>query len=110
MRRILGPAEFARWLSAFLPGMEERRPARVFAPVTVSDRGDPHIVHLDGLNLSRAWCFRGIASALAEGDPHTSAARESAAVHLVAGLSGLESADYAGGHWLATFATLALGG
>jgi hypothetical protein len=110
MRRILAPAEFASWLSSFLPGMAARQPATLFAPVTVCDRGDPHIVHLDGLNLSRAWCFRGISSALAERDPRASTARDAAAIHLGAGLKGLDSADYLGGHWLATFAALALGG
>ena len=110
MRRVLSPIEFASWLSKFLPAMGERRPATLFTPATVSDRADPHIVHLDGLNLSRAWCFRGIASALPERDPRVEAAREAAAVHLAAGRTGLDSADYLGGHWLATFAALALGG
>ena len=110
MRRVLSPAEFSSWLSAFLPAMAKRLPATPFTPVAVSDRGDPHIVHLDGLNLSRAWCFRGIASALQASDPRVTIARESAAAHLAAGLAGLDSADYAGGHWLATFAALALGG
>ena len=110
MRRALPSAEFAAWLSLFLPDMRERRPAQFFMPVHVSDRGDPHIVHLDGLNLSRAWCFRGIASALPERDPRAAVAREAAAAHVAAGLTGLESTDYAGGHWLASFAALALGG
>jgi hypothetical protein len=110
MRRVLAPDEFAGWLSAFLPGMAERRPPQLLNPVDVSDRGDPHIVHLDGLNLSRAWCFRGIASSLTDDDPRATAAREAAACHAAAGLSGLDSADYLGGHWLATYAALALGG
>jgi hypothetical protein len=110
MRRVLAPDEFAGWLSAFLPGMAERRPPQLLNPVDVSDRGDPHIVHLDGLNLSRAWCFRGIASSLPDDDPRATAAREAAARHVAAGLSGLDSADYLGGHWLATYAALALGG
>ena len=110
MRRILPTTEWASWLSRILPAMEEGRPAELFTPVTVSDRGDPHIVHLDGLNLSRAWCFRGIASALPNGDPRASTARAAAAVHLAAGFRGLDSADYEGAHWLATFAALALGG
>jgi hypothetical protein len=110
MRRVFAPVDFASWLSAFLPALEERSPAALFTPAAVSDRGDPHVVHLDGLNLSRAWCFRGIASALAECDPRAVAACEAAEIHLVAGREGLDSADYAGGHWLATFAALALGG
>jgi hypothetical protein len=108
MRRVLAAGEFGVWLDAFLPGMRRREPATLFAPVAVSDRTDPHIVHLDGLNLSRAWCFRGIASALPEGDPRAKAAREVAAAHLAAGIEGLDRADYVGRHWLASFATLAL--
>jgi hypothetical protein len=110
VRRVLAADEFAGWLGTFLPEMERRRPAALFTPVAVSERADPHIVHLDGLNLSRAWCFRGIASALPASDPRVAIARESAAVHLAAGLEGVDSAEYAGRHWLATFAALALGG
>ena len=110
MRRVFPAVEFAIWLSAFLPAFEKQRPATLFTPVTVSDRSDPHIVHLDGLNLSRAWCFRGIASALPANDPRVAIARDAAAAHLATGLAGLDSADYAGGHWLASFAALALGG
>jgi hypothetical protein len=109
MRRVLAPADFTHWLTLFLPAMGERRPGNLFTPATVCDRGDPHVVHLDGLNLSRAWCFKGIASALPERDPRSGIAREAALAHLDAGLVGLDSADYAGGHWLATFAALALG-
>jgi len=110
MRRVLPAIDFASWLSSFLPDIGARQPATLFTPVTVSDRADPHIVHLDGLNLSRAWCFRGIATAFAEGDPRAAAARDAAAVHLAAGLRGLDTANYLGGHWLATFAALALEG
>jgi hypothetical protein len=109
MRRVLAPAEFADWLCAYLPGLAAREPATLFAPAAVSDRGDPHIVHLDGLNLSRAWSFRGIAGSLAAGDPRRAVAQEAAAVHLAAGQAGLASGDYAGSHWLASFAALALG-
>jgi hypothetical protein len=102
MRRVLATDEFARWLDAFLPG------GCTLAPVTVDDRSDGYIVHLDGLNLSRAWCMQGIARALPARDPRGAALRASAATHLAAGMQGLASADYVGAHWLATFATLAL--
>ena len=96
MRRIVPPAEFASWLSTFLPGMERGEPAVLFAPVAVSDRSDPHIVHLDGLNLSRAWCFRGIATALPEEDRRAPLARGAAATHLAAGMPALDSARLRG--------------
>jgi hypothetical protein len=108
MRRILEPGEFAAWLARFLPHIERSQPPPLFVPVTVSDRSDPYLVHLDGLNLARAWCWRDIASAFADGDPRRSIARDAARVHLTAGLPALASDDYVGTHWLATFAVLAL--
>jgi hypothetical protein len=108
MQRVLAPPAFADWLDGFLPGLAQREPATLFAPTVVDDRSDPFIVHLDGLNLSRAWSFRGIAAALPVDDPRGSALREAAATHLAAGIKGLASGEYVGEHWLATFATLAL--
>jgi hypothetical protein len=108
MRRVLGRDAFTAWLSRFLPAISQRAPAALFVPVTVSDRSDPLIVHLDGLNLSRAWCWRAIAAALPEGDPRVQAATEAAGAHLRAGMEGCDSGEYVGEHWLATFAVLAL--
>jgi hypothetical protein len=65
-------------------------------------------VHLDGLNLSRAWSLRGVANALPPGDARAAVLLEAADRHLGAGLAGVESADYLGAHWLATFAVLAM--
>jgi hypothetical protein len=110
MRRVLPPHEFAPWLGGFLPGLAQRAPATLFAPVEVSDRSDPQIVHLDGLNLSRAWCMKGIVAGLPTGDARAAVLREAADDHLAAGLAGLGSGDYFGEHWLASFATLALDG
>jgi len=110
MRRVLDAWAFAAWLERLLPGLAERKPATLFAPAIVSDRLDPQIVHLDGLALSRAWCFRGIAAALPDGDPRVDIAAQAADVHLAAGLAGMERADYLGSHWLASFAALALDG
>jgi hypothetical protein len=107
MRRVMRPPEFASWLDGFLPGLGRREPAVLFTPADVADRSDPFIVHLDGLNFSRAWCLRGIASALADADPRVAILRDSGAVHFAAGMRGLVGGDYMGEHWLATFATLA---
>jgi Protein of unknown function (DUF2891) len=107
MRRVLPQAELAAWLGCFLPGIGAREPASLFAPVAVADRSDPHIVHLDGLNLSRAWCWRAIAQALPPGDARIAIASEAAGLHLAAGRSGVGSGEYVGDHWLATFAVLA---
>ncbi len=104
MARLLPAPEFRGWFAAFLPDVAQRRPASLFTPASVSDRSDGKIAHLDGLNLSRAWCWHGIAAALG-GDEATIAA--TAAEHLAAGLPHI-AGDYAGEHWLATFALLAL--
>ena len=105
MRRMLGEGDFRAWFGSFLPRISDGEPATLFNPAFVSDRSDGKIAHLDGLNLSRAWCWRALAGAL-EGE---SAARALAAAeaHLDASLPQL-SADYMGEHWLATFALLAL--
>jgi hypothetical protein len=108
MRRVLPAAEFAGWLSAFLPGLARREPAALFEPAEVGDRHDPQIVHLDGLNLSRSWCLAGVAGALPAADARAGVLLDAAARHLAAGLDGLEQSDYLGSHWLASFAALAL--
>jgi hypothetical protein len=108
MRRVLPQPEFATWLEAFLPGLAWREPATLFTPAEVTDRGDPFIVHLDGLNFSRAWCFRGIASGLPGSDARAAILRRASVVHLEAGMAALGQGDYMSEHWLATFATLAL--
>jgi hypothetical protein len=107
MRRLLTPYDFRAWFAAFLPWAGEGRPGSLFAPAKVSDRTDGRIAHLDGVNLSRAWCWRGIASALAEGDPARSLALETSERHIAASLPHV-AGDYMGEHWLATYALLAL--
>ena len=107
MRRALPPAEFVTWFDAFLPRLSEQQPATLFQPATVSDRTDGKIAHLDGLNLSRAWCWRGLASALPADDPRGAAARAAAKVHLDSALPHV-TGDYMGEHWLASFALLAM--
>jgi hypothetical protein len=105
MRRILDLREFVDWFDAFLPGMAAGQPRALFTPALVSDRSDSKIAHLDGLNLSRAWCWRQLAPSLnsTSGD----LARRTADLHLDASLPHV-SGDYMGEHWLATFALLAL--
>src|SRR5215813_11954434 len=71
MRRVMTKAEFATWFHRFLPGLARNQPKALLQPAVVTDRTDPKLVHLDGLNLSRAWCMRSIANAL----PHTDATR-----------------------------------
>jgi hypothetical protein len=108
MRRVLGTAEFAKWLHGFYPDISRGEPKSLLTPATVSDRTDPQIVHLDGLNLSRAWCMRSIANGLPAGDPARKVLAEAAVRHAEAALDHVASGDYAGEHWLASFATYLL--
>lgn len=105
MSRVRGP-QFAGWFDAFLPDAVGGSPRTLFTPAVVSDRSDGKIAHLDGLNLSRAWCWRSIATALPM-HPIAPIARAAAADHLAASISHLDD-DYMGTHWLASFALLAL--
>lgn len=107
MRRVLAPAAFVDWLDRFLPRLAQAQPQSLFAPASVSDRSDGKIAHLDGLNLSRAWCWRGIASALPPDDPRRAVAYAAADRHLGVALPQV-TGDYMGEHWLASFALLAL--
>ena len=109
MARLLPGDAFRNWFAAFLPHAAARQPASLFTPASVSDRSDGKIAHLDGLNLSRAWCWHGIAATLSGEDPARGVIIAAAAAHLAAGLPHI-AGDYAGEHWLATFAVLALGG
>ncbi|MGI8402738.1 MAG: DUF2891 domain-containing protein [Gemmatimonadaceae bacterium] len=107
MRRAMGLNQFRTWMDGFLPGIANREPATLFDPAIVSDRSDGKIAHLDGLNLSRAWCWRSLATAWPDEDPRRAIALDAATVHLSASMPHV-AGDYMGEHWLATFALLAL--
>ena len=108
MRRVLPRGEFITWLHRFYPNLKNDEPKSLLEPATVTDRSDPQIVHLDGLNLSRAWCMRSIASALAADDPARKVLAAAARRHMEAALPHIASGDYAGEHWLASFAVYLL--
>ncbi|WP_445620194.1 DUF2891 domain-containing protein [Kushneria sp. Sum13] len=107
MAHALEPEAFQDWFEAFLPALADGQPATLFTPAVVSDRSDGKIAHLDGLNLSRAWCFRALAARLGQSHPASLRMQKSAETHLAAALSHLGE-DYMGEHWLATLALLAL--
>jgi Protein of unknown function (DUF2891) len=108
MRRVMKPAEFATWFHKFLPAVAKGGPASLLQPAIVTDRSDPKLVHLDGLNLSRAWCMRSIAAALPVNDPARKILSAAAGQHAAAALAHVASGDYAGEHWLASFAVFLL--
>ena len=99
------PALFQPWFGQFLPRLGNSKPVSLFSPAIVSDRSDGKIAHLDGLNLSRAWCWRSIAPLLSPAG--RAVAEDAADTHLAAALPHM-SGDYMGEHWLASFALLAL--
>jgi hypothetical protein len=104
MRRVLPAAEFRPWFAKFLP----RLPKQLSEPATVTDRSDLQIVHLDGLNLTRAWCMRSLAAAGGLPPARKAALLAAAERHAADGLRGVTAGDYAGEHWLASFAVYLL--
>ena len=108
MRRILEKDVFSRWFDNFLTGLKTGKPVILLEPAVVTDRSDGKLVHLDGLNLSRAWCMKHIAAALPEQNPAKKILYKSAILHARDALNNISSGDYAGEHWLASFATYLL--
>lgn len=104
MRRVLPAGEFAAWLSAFLPGLPVAAQPDWLPPARVSDRSDPKLAHLDGLNLSRAWMLEGIAAALPVADARRATLQAAASAHRDTALAAVTGEHYEGGHWLGTFA------
>ncbi|MEO5985674.1 MAG: DUF2891 domain-containing protein [Candidatus Limnocylindria bacterium] len=96
---LFGRQAFAAWFTRFLPAP----PTTLTEPVTVTDRSDPKIAHLDGLNLSRAWCWKIVAEHAGRDD-----AKHAADRHLEASIPHLFSGEFAAEHWVTSFALLAL--
>ncbi len=105
MRRVLNDTEFAAWLGAFLPGIPLDGSNDWLTPGVVLDAEDGKLVHLDGVNLSRAWALEGIVSGLPAGDPRVAALMASAALHRETGIAAVSDEHYSGSHWLGSFAT-----
>lgn len=105
MRRVLDPKAFADWLTGFLPDLPLDGSADWMPPAVVTDKTDGKLAHLDGLNLSRAWMLEGMAAGLPQRDPRRAGLLSCARIHRTAGLRAVTGEDYAGGHWLGSFAT-----
>lgn len=108
VRRVKAPADFADWLHRFLPGIPDAGGAGWLEPAVVTDPTDGKLVHLDGLNLSRAWMLDGIAAGLPASDGRRTALLAAAEAHRASGLASVTGATYEGGHWLGTFAAYVL--
>ena len=101
MSKVLSPTQFKTWLADFLP--ELKNPAFQLIPGKVSDRTDGKLVHLDGLNFSRAWCLKNIADV----DQEYAHLISIANAHIKHSLPSLVGDAYEGGHWLGSFAIYA---
>ncbi|MGV6831385.1 MAG: DUF2891 domain-containing protein [bacterium] len=97
MRKILTTVEFAQWSKVFLPELYNQKLELV--PGQVKDRSDGKLVHLDGVNFSRAWCLYPVAK--------NNNAYNLATEHFSYSLKKITDGDYAGQHWLASFALYA---
>lgn len=105
MRRILPRAEFSDWFSGFMPEVPLNGSADWLAPGIVTDASDGKLVHLDGVNSSRAWNLYNIARALPDGDARIPSLVAAAKVHQDTGVAAVSDQHYSGSHWLASFAT-----
>jgi len=103
LRRVLPPAEFSRWLDVYLPGLRSGQLGAWAIPAEVSDPTDGRLIHLAGLDLSRAWTLQGVAATLPATDPRRTILQTAQAAHAQAGLKYVFSGHYEGDHWLATF-------
>ena len=104
MRRVLDTKTYRAWLTGFLPGIPENTNTPWLQPGVVTDRSDPKLAHIDGLNLSRAWMLEGIAHGLGPDDRRVGALTAAGKSHREAALPAVTGEHYEGGHWLGTFA------
>ncbi|WP_242204194.1 DUF2891 domain-containing protein [Aestuariivivens insulae] len=102
MKRLLPKEEFNLWLNHFLPQLNNKN--YTLEVGLVSDRTDGHLVHLDGVNFSRAWSLYKIAEGLPEYDHLKNIANH----HINYSLPSIFGDGYEGGHWLGSFAIYAL--
>ena len=105
MRRILNPHEFSKWLKDFMPSIPKDGSNDWLTPGIVKDASDGKLVHLDGVNSSRAWNLYNIARALPQNDKRKPAIVAAADLHAKTGVAAVSDEHYSGSHWLASFAT-----
>jgi hypothetical protein len=110
MTRALAPQPFADWFKNFLPEIGAEETASLLQPVQVPDHNDPYISHLDGLNVSRAWCMYRVAATLPQESASRAALLRSAEEHARDGVSAIFAGNFSSsGHWLSTFVVYLLG-
>ncbi|MDA0195027.1 MAG: DUF2891 domain-containing protein [Bacteroidetes bacterium] len=102
MTKVLSKDEFLTWINQFMPGLLTS-PEKLMQPAIVTDRSDGQLAHLDGLNFSRAWCLYEIGTPL-----DNQSLIQLANDHFKASYEQMGTGEYAGEHWLASFALYAL--
>jgi len=110
MRRIMNTKDYSLWLAKFLPSIPLDGSNQWLAPGIVKDASDGKLVHLDGVNLSRAWNLYNIARALPKNDTRKASLIASADLHTETGVAAVSDEHYSGSHWLASFATYLMTG
>ena len=91
-------------MTGLAPGIPTDDSTDWLPPGVVTDKSDGKLAHLDGLNIARAWMLDGILSGLPADDPRRQTLAKSKALHEELGLASVTGEDYAGGHWLGSFA------
>jgi len=104
MSRVMNTGSFRTWMRNFLPSLKS---SGLLIPAIVSDRTDGKLSHLDGLNLSRVWCFSAILKKLAGDNPLRDKLKTAIRLHLKTAMENIRSGHYAGEHWLGSFAVYA---
>lgn len=99
MQRVLPAKTFLPWLKKFAPKLFNKK--YNWDVARVSDRTDGHLVHLDGLNFSRAWSFYYLIHQYPAEFSHL---KNLANTHLTFSLPSVVDGNYEGEHWLASFA------
>lgn len=102
MKRVLPRKVFTNWFANFLPQLKDIN--YQLAVGEVSDRTDGKLVHLDGVNFSRAWALFDIVKDL----PSYNHLKKIAYEHINYSLPNVVGDSYEGGHWLGSFAIYAL--
>ena len=105
MRRVLNKQEFSKWFNNYY---DKRSIARLITQPIVSDKSDYQTVHLVGLSFSRAWCMKGIASALPANDRKSKLFKSTADTFIKNALPEITNDNYGESHWLASFAFYAM--
>ena len=107
LRRMVHVEVYHSWVEDFLPTAAIRNDSNWLDPVACVNPEDGKLSHWSGLNLSRAWMLKSIAASCGRADIATKLS-QLATEHQNAGLTAIKANEYAGSHWLVSFAVYLL--